>query len=56
MEFSTQTTSRTFSSVLGAIFMHIDNLECLWGRVIKIVKELETISLKESLSELRTLE
>lgn len=33
-----------FSSVLGAVFKHIDNLECIQGRVIRIVKELETVA------------
>lgn len=30
------------SSVLGATFKHIDSLRCMQGRVIRVVKELET--------------
>lgn len=33
-----------FSSVLGAVFKDIENLGCIQGRVIRIMRELETIA------------
>lgn len=33
-----------FSSVLGAVFKGIDNLGCIQGRVIRIMRELETVA------------
>ena len=44
-----------FFSVLGVTFRHVGNLERIQGRMIRTVKELNTVSYKESWYELQSL-